>query len=164
MGWEWIVFAVVAVAAVAASAMSAYGMYQQGQTQKKVMKYNAEVAEEQAKMQKMVAADRAADIRARNRRMIAAETARASASGLALEPGTSPMAVLAYDAREGELDALRAEWSGDASARATTAEASMMRLRGRHAAEAANWQAGTTILGGVQQVGTAAMGAYGARK
>jgi hypothetical protein len=72
------------------------------------------------------------------------------------------MAVLAYDAREGELDALRAEWSGDANARATTAEASMMRMRGRHAAEAANWQAGSTILGGLGQATSTMASGYGA--
>src|SRR5262245_32862937 len=111
--WEWIIFGIVAVAAIAAASIGAYAQVQSGKAQNKIGQSNAEVAAEQAKMQKMSAASRAEDIRERNRRMIAAETARASASGIALEPGTSPMAVLAYDAREGELDALRAEWSGD---------------------------------------------------
>lgn len=162
MGWELIVFAIVAVAALAASAAGAYMQYQQGQQQKKVAKYNAENMANQAERQKQLAATRAEDIRQRNRVMLAREEAAAGASGLAAEPGTSPLAVMAYDAREGELDALRAQWYGDVNAEALTANARMQRFGGANAAYAANWGAGTTLLGGVAQAGSSGLMLYGA--
>lgn len=163
-GIDLIVYAAIAaiVISVAAAGASAYMQYQQGQQQKKVAKYNAEVMANQAERQKQLAGARAEDIRQRNRVMLAREEAAAGASGLAAEPGTSPLAVMAYDAREGELDALRAQWYGDTNAEAATANARMQRFSGANAAYAGSYGAGTTLLGGAASGTRQGLMLYGA--
>jgi Tfp pilus assembly protein PilE len=152
------VIAVVAVVAtVASTAVSAYAMYEQGQQQKKAAKAQAEMLDQQATMAKNAADARARDIRERNRRILATARANAGASGIALTAGTSPLAVLAYDAKEGELEALRAQYGGDVEAAGLSAQARMTRFAGKNAEYAANIGAGTTLISGLA---SASGGAY----
>jgi hypothetical protein len=157
-GASAVLIAMVVMMVVAAAA-SAYMQYQMGQQQKKAAKFQSQMYERQAALQKQVGQSKADDIRARNRRMLAGIEAQAGASGVEMAPGTSPLAVMAYSAREAELDALRAQWGGDASAEASFADARMARFQGRNAEYGATMGAGTTLLSGAS---SAARTYYGA--
>ncbi len=157
-GISSVVVAMVVVAVVAAAA-SAYASYAMGQQQKKAAKRNAQMMERKAALQRQVGQSRADDIRERNRQMLAANAANAAAGGTEVAPGTSPLAAMSYTAREAELDALRAEWSGDAESEASMADAGMQRFQGRVAEYGANLQAGTTLLSGVSSAGRMYTGA-----
>ncbi len=152
----------VVVGMVLAAAASSYAMYEQGQQQKKAAKYNAKVMEQRALNERRAAQAKADDIRHRNLAALSEMTAKAGASGIALAPGTSPLVALSYNARELELDALRAEWEGNVSSDATLSGASMSRWQGESAARSSNIQAGTTLLSGVSGAGqTYAKGSTG---
>jgi len=148
MGVETVAIIAV-VATVAATAVSAYAQYEQGQQAKKAAKSQTEMAEYNATLARQAGESRARDVRERNRRILATARANAGASGVALTPGTSPLAVLAYDAKEGELDALRAQYSGDVEAAGLSAQARMHRFAGKEAEHAGLVGAGTTLLSGL---------------
>jgi hypothetical protein len=156
-GASAMVVAMVVVMVMAAAA-AAYMQYQMGQQQKKAAKANAQMLERQATLKRQIGQSRAEDIRDQNRRMLAAQQANAAAGGVDIAPGTSPLAVLSYNARAAEVDALRAEWSGDADAEASTANANMARFQGRVAEYNGTVGAGTTLLSGLSSAGRTAYG------
>lgn len=158
MGTEVLLYITIALALIGA-ATSAYMTYRAGQQQRQAAKANAEMLENQAQNQANVGKARAEAIRQRNRVMLASEEAKVGASGVVNAPGTSPLEVLAYDARESEMDALFAKWSGDTGAAASFSEARIQKWRGETAARTSNIGAGTTLLSGASQAGLTYYGA-----
>lgn len=150
MGLDIATIALIGLAVtIAATAASAYMQYEKGQQEKKVAKYQARTAEQQAAYARQAAEARSRDLRERNRRIMATARANAGASGIALTAGTSPLAVLAYNAREGELDAQRAIYSGEVDASGMSGQAKLMQWSGKNAEASANAGAGTTLLSGL---------------
>jgi hypothetical protein len=153
--------AVVAIVATAASTYIAYeSSQQQASNAKKIAKYNAAVAENQATAAEQAAAADADLIRDRARRVRAAAIARVGGSGLALQG--SPLEVLAEDARQTELDALRTKHAGALRAGDARVRGTQELFYGATRAQAANYQGQGAILSGVSSIASQAY-SYGAR-
>lgn len=148
----------------AATAVSAYGKYQQGQQQRALGEYNAQVAENNARVQEMAAADalQRGQVeedaqRRRARQIMGAQRAAFAAQGGALTD-QSTAAILGDTAAFGELDALtirnnaaREAWGLRVGAANSMADAGAARFQGRAAARAGTMGAVGTILGGAAQ-------------
>ena len=133
--------------AVAAAAVSAYAAYEQGQTQQKIGKFNAKVAENAA-----LARRQAAEIERQNKReqmaaIMAASRAGAGASGAITGEG-SPLLIELADAENAKLNEARITYSGEVGARAQESEAIVQRYAGKAAARRGYIQAGASLLGG----------------
>jgi len=144
-----IIGAAVSIAATAAATYMQYEQQQQSaKAQRNASRYNAQVAENNATLSRQAGDARADDIRERTRRLQATARANAGASGIDVTPGSSPLEVLAYNARQGELDALRAEYSGEIGAQGDEATATL-RFEGANAISTGKAQGASTILAGI---------------
>lgn len=189
----WIEYAAIAAAtaAVAGSAVSAYGAIQAGQAAQSAANFNAASVQQQAQLQadtrnlqleynQQLAARQEAElrtqqareaeaIRQRGRRILGAQRAAMAKGGVELGEGT-PLAILADQAREIELQEADSAFSADLTSRrirtglqsesystamanaldSYTAErrAALIVAEGRNARTASYLQAGSSLLGG----------------
>ena len=148
MGFAAAAGIVSVVVTVAAAAASAYAQYQAGQTQGKILKYQAKAAENQAK-----AAREAADIRAKQEEkrlnMIRARArANAGASGVEVGEG-SPLLVMLENARQAQYEVDLIRYSGEVQSTAAIGESKLRMFESRTVRNAAAIGAGTTLLSGV---------------
>lgn len=150
--------AAAAVASIAAAGISAYGMYSQGQAQKKMAEYNAEVAANAAKSSQMQGQAEAERIRDRNARVAGAQRASFLSSGVTISGSASD--VMYDSALEGELDAMMAIYRGDIGANQANSQAELSRMQGRAAQSASMYNATGTLLTGVGN----SLGYYGEYK
>lgn len=148
------------VATVASTAVGVMASQQQAAQQKKIAKYNAQVAENQAFQARQAAAVRAEQSRERSRRIQSAARARAAASGVELEG--SPGFVLLDNARQAELDAQRLKYGGEVQAEGYDAQARLHRFMAPQYEQAGMIQSGTTLLTGFSQASGYAMKMYSA--
>lgn len=150
--------AIAAVVAVVGAGISAYGMYQQGQSQKKVAAYNAQLQQNSAIAARQESEAEAARLRDRANRIRGSQITAASKSGLMLSGSVNDVM---YDSSiNSELDALTAIYKGQRSANTLNSQAAITRFEGESAAETAMWGAGGTILTGTTQ----ALGYWGQSK
>lgn len=140
-----------AVLAVVGSGVSAYGMYAQGQSQKKMADYNAQVQNNNAVAARQEASFEADRIRERNTRLRGAQVAAASKSGLAISGSVGD--VMYDSALSGELDALTAIYKGDSRSGNYLSQAEMSTYSGNAAVQSSYFNSGGTILGGLGQAG-----------
>ena len=143
MAWVGIV-----AAAIAAGASVAGGLQQQEQA-----KVNAQVLEDQARVQKQAAALEADTLRRQAEAVKSRQRAAYAASGVTLEG--SPLQVLEDTAAEAELDALAIRWSGSVAEAQSRRQAAEARLAGRMAAGADPIAFGVTLGGTLSCVAAA---------
>lgn len=136
---------------LAATAVSAYGSYEQGQTQKKIGRNNAIMAEYAAQAAERQGENDAQAARRKADTLKGAQRARLAANGLDLEVGTAADVLdqtdffAATDQTTIRNNTKRAAWSA-------RAQGANFRAGGDAAAEQANLNAFGTILGGSSQV------------
>jgi len=118
----------IAIAAIGA-AVSTYGAVSAGQQQQEAADYNAKVARNQAAAAREAAAVAEADERAQTQRTLSATRARAAASGLDPNEGSSLLAEM-ETASIGELNARRIRWAGENQMKGYQAEAQLQAYQG----------------------------------
>lgn len=122
------------VLAGASTAMSVSGQIAAGKAQQAQANYNAAVAERDAVAQRQAAAAQEQIIRARAARMLSKQRALYAKAGVTME-GT-PLAVLADQAQQAELDALTARYEGEIGAQRSQSQAAGLRASGTNALRA----------------------------
>jgi len=130
---------------VAAAGFSAYASVKQGKSQAAWNKYNAQVAERNAKAAKAVAEAEAARKRRETQRLLRRQRAVYGKAGVTFEG--SPLLVMEDTAAEGELDALLIEYRGLTQKQAYRSQAETDRMRAQQAKAAGWYGAGTSLLG-----------------
>lgn len=138
---------IAAYAALAAAAVSAVSAYSQGVQQKKIMEYNAKVAENDAAAKRAQAEAMAEQKRRDTYRLMGSMRAGYAKAGVELS-GT-PLDTIEDAAMEAELDAQTILWNGKYAASQLEAQANIDRYRGSTAYANGIMSAGGSILGGV---------------
>jgi hypothetical protein len=140
-----------AVAAVIGAGVSTYGAISAGQQQQEAADYNARVARNQAAAAREAAAVAEADERAQTQRTLAATRARAAASGLDPNEGSSLLAEM-ETASIGELNARRIHWAGANQIGGYQSEAQLQAFQGAQYRRAGYLTGNTTLLTGAARV------------
>ena len=139
---------IMVAATVAAAAVSAVATMRAGSAQAEAGKYNARVAEMNAKQARDAAALEAMNIRNAGRRTQGTARARAGASGLLLDTG-SPLEVFAENAANIEREAATAIYRGEITAQGQQQRGVLERYQGSQAQSASYFTAGSTLLSGI---------------
>lgn len=143
------------MAIVAGAGISAYSSYEQGQSQKAISNYNAQVAENEAKQRAQDAQVAANAQRAQNEALKAKQRALFAKAGV-VAAGT-PLLVQAEQAATLEMSALEIERTGNMDAARLRSQAELDRMQGKSAARAGTMQAAGTVLSGVGSAGAVAI-------
>ena len=159
-GGEYAIAIASIVATIAAAGFSAYAQHQAGQQQNAAAKYNAKVAENNQIAARQAAEIKANEIRQNNRMILARARNNALSNGGELRSGTSALDILAFDANQGELSALRAQYTGEVDVLGLEAQKRMYRFQGAQAAYAGGIGATSTLLGGLGQAGAMGYNMY----
>jgi hypothetical protein len=130
--------------------VSAVGTLYTGQQQQKAAKYNEDVNKKNAETAQQQAMFDAEQIRAQNRKLLGAQRAAASASGVDPDGG-SMLDVQQDSAAQGELEALTAIYTGRGSANTSYARAALNRMEGKAARTGSYIGATQSLLGGATQ-------------
>lgn len=133
-----------AAVVVVSALVSAYGQVQQGKNEDAWAKYNAKMAERDARTAEENAKYAAAQKRRETERMLGKQRALYGKAGVTMEG--SPLIVAQNTAAEGEMDALMIERGYAIEAIRYRSEKSLFRARGSAAKRAGYWGAGTTLL------------------
>lgn len=152
------VWTAVAISVVATS-VSVYGQVQQAQQAKAIGKYNAKMAEAQAKQTEMDAAENIRRKRKENARILATQRSKYAKAGV-MEAGT-PLELMAETAGNLELDVLDYNRQQRINAQNLRQQGAMDLAMGKNAAQAGYINAGATLLQGAGQA--AGMGAMASR-
>lgn len=139
----------LAISAIAGTAMSAVGQVQAGQEQKKWSEYNAAVAARDAEASKQAAGYEAGQKRKETERLLGRQRALYGKAGVTFEG--SPLELMEETAAAGELDAMMIEREGKLRGSRYMEEAQLSRMKGRGAARAGMWGAGSSLLTGGAQ-------------
>ncbi len=143
-----------AVAAVTAASSAAYAGY----SQKKAADYNADVANNNAKMAQLQASADAALIQKRNQRLQGSQLAAMSAAGLDVD--SSSATDVMYDSKvAGELDRLTTLYKGKVASTNYNAQAAGYRQEGKNALAAGYMNAGSSLIGGAANMASMSAGA-----
>lgn len=137
---------VAIIAALASTAVGVTSAIMQGEAAEDAAKYNAAVAENDARAAAEQSQYEAQRIRERNRRILATQRASQASSGLALTGSFEDVQL--DSAIQGEMDALAAIYTGQINAGSAEARAQLARLEGRNAKRAGYMKAGGTLIGG----------------
>lgn len=137
------------------TAVSVYGQVQQAQTAKAMGKYNAKLAENQARQTEMDAAENIRRKRKENKRLIATQRSRYAKAGV-LEEGT-PLELLAETAGNLEMETLDYARQQRQAAAGLRAQGAADLAMGANQARAAYIGAGSSLLSGA---GNMAMAGY----
>lgn len=138
---------VAAILAIIGAVVGAAGAVYSGQQQQKAAKYNADVNQKNAEQARQQAMFDAEQTRAQNRKLLGAQRAAASASGL--DPDSGSMLDVQQDsAIQGELEALTNIYTGRTSANASLAKARLNRMEGNAAVTSSYFSAGASLLSG----------------
>mgnify|MGYP006982876099 CR=1 FL=1 len=151
---------IVAAAATAVGAgVSAYSSYQSGQATKRLMDYNAKLANQDAMVRERDGRILANAQRDQNRRLLAKQRALYGAAGVDMT-GT-PLLVEAEQAGQLEMAALEVERTASIEAGRYRQQAVIDRMQGKQAAIAGGLNAAGTILQGAgQAAGYAGQASY----
>lgn len=142
MGWELIVFAVVAAVS---AAVSAVGVGTQYKAAKDTAKYNEQVSKQNAKTAGEQALYDAEQTRAKNRRILGAQRAAYSASGVDADSATA-LDVQQDTAIQGEMDALTAIYTGKLAATGHNSQATLRRMEAGQAGRTGNIAVAGSLL------------------
>ncbi len=148
----------VTVTAVGAG-ISAYGQYQSGKAQQDMANYNAKLAENEAIATQQLAHAETERMNRDKLRLMSAQRAGYAKSGAVMTEGT-PLLLMAEQAAEMELDMITNQRNRALQARALRSQATLDRYSGKVANYAGKVGAGTTVLGAVGGVASAAGMAY----
>lgn len=138
------------IAVLGLGTVAALGSVAQGQQQKKLMDYNARVAENEGIAARQAAEYEETRQRRESERFKSTMRARIAGSGVVAEG--SPLLALAETAEQSELDALTIRRSGTAAAARANAQAAADRYTGRMYQTAGYFGAGTALLKGATQI------------
>ena len=156
MGLEVIAIASIA-ASLAGAGISAYGSYQQGKAQEEMGKYNAKNAELAAASEADTAAQNSIRMRQQSQRQLSAIRARMASGGVRQDTGSS-LDVLGEASSSLELQALDMFRESRAKQTAYQNQAGMEIWQGNQAMSAAKIAAGSSLIKGVGQAGSNAVG------
>jgi hypothetical protein len=140
----------MAIFAVIAAIASAVGQKAQADSQNAAARYNTAVNKNNAETAAQQTQFDAEQIRDRNKRVLGAQRAAYSASGVDPDSATA-IDVRNDSAQQGEMDALIAIYTGQTSANANIARARLNELEGKNAQSAGRWGVATSLLGGATQ-------------
>lgn len=140
---------IAASAAVVGSGVAAYSSYEAGKSQDALMKYNADLATQDAAVRERDGRILANAQREQNRRLLARGRALYAKGGVAMS-GT-PLLVEAEQAGQLEMAALEVERTASIDAGRLRSQAVVDRMQGRIARRAGTMQAVGTILQGSGQ-------------
>ncbi|PCI27428.1 hypothetical protein COB52_04810 [Candidatus Kaiserbacteria bacterium] len=148
----------IAVAAISmvGSMMEARAQKQAGKSAQKVANYNAQLTDNQAKVEEDKAKYEAVRVRRKNRLALAQAQVNIGASGL--QAVGTPMDVMFDDVQQLELDALAVEWSGEVNSDILKAKAVGQRYEGAVAKSNADAQATGTLISGAASATSTAFG------
>ena len=160
MGLEIATIAYLSLAAsVAGGGMAAYNSYEQGQAQKKLNNFNAQVMDQAARDKDRDALILANAQRARNEKLMGKQRALYAKSGVSFDTGT-PLMVQAEQAGQLEMAALEIETTASNEAARMRQQAVVDRMTGAAAGRAGTLGATSTILSTAGSVGST----YGKQK
>lgn len=145
MALETIAIAVTVASAAASAATSIV----QGEAAEDAAKYNAAVAENDARAIAEQSQYEAQRVRERNRRILASQRAGQAKSGLAMSGSFQDVQL--DSAIQGEMDALAAIYTGQINSGSAKARAELARLEGRNAKRSGYMSAGASLLSGGAQ-------------
>lgn len=159
---ETAAIAVPMISSLASAGASVAGGLQSGAAgaaNRQIAEYQAQRLEQNAQMERDMAAADAADMRVENRKGLGSIRAQAGASGLVVEDG-SPLEALMDSAAAGELNVQRRLWQGEVKARGLLTDANAARVggilaqeRGNSAQTAGFIQGGSSLLTAGSQAG-----------
>ena len=136
----------IAVAVVVVGgALTAYSQHESGQAAKATTKYNAKLAENEAKAKEQQAHVESRQMQKQKERLLAAQRAGFAKGGAVITEGT-PLLLMAEQAGEAELDILNQQRNRAMEATSLKSEATLQKYQGKQAARAANIQAAGTVL------------------
>jgi hypothetical protein len=144
-----------AIAAVASTAIGAYSAYSQGQSQREMANYNAQMAQLQGQREQEAAAAKAELYQQDAKRRLATMRASYLASGVSME-GT-PLLTLMESAQEAAKNEVRIRRQGEMASWGLLSEANLAKMQGRSAYTQGLFGAGSSLLGGAAR----AYGIYG---
>lgn len=127
------------------AAVTAVGAIQQAQAAKKAANYNAQLADENAKIARQQGDSHAAQIRRQSVLGLGDMRASFAANGVSLEG--SALDVMADSAYQYELDKQNARYNAELKARGYSNEAQLQRARGESAMTAGYLKAGSSLIG-----------------
>lgn len=130
--------------------VTAAGAMQQGQQEQQAYNYQADVQEQQAKEERVVAATNEANFIEEQRRNMARRRALLGASGVESSSG-SPLLVSEDFAGETALQALRIRRGGEVRATRLEQQAELSRFSGQSARQGGRLRAGASLLTGFGQ-------------
>lgn len=147
-GWAASTTAIIAaVVAAAGAATSAVGTYASGQVRKQSEKYNAQVAQNNARLAQEQAAADAQRIREKGRRIMGAQRAALASAGV--DPDAGSAVDIGYDSSvQNELDALTALYKGNVAASGSIAQSQLDTYAAKAAGIGGALGAGGTLLSG----------------
>ncbi|MGH8702050.1 MAG: hypothetical protein ACREVR_12880 [Burkholderiales bacterium] len=150
----------MAVIAIAAAAVSAYGAIQQGQAAKQQARFNADVADQNAKAARANSVMQQQQQQRETYKRLGAIRANQGASGGTMEG--SALDVLGETAAQSELEKQNIAYRGELQARGHTNTATLDLMQGKQAEKSANIQAAGTLLQAAGRTsGTASGTAFG---
>ena len=137
-----------AIPAIVGVAMSAYAAYAQGQTQKDIYNYDAQVATQQARAAQVSGEEKSRQLSEQKRKMVGAQTAAFGGAGVDPGQGT-PLEVMANTYSSYERDIQTTGYNTDTAVKQDISQADIYRYAAGRAGMAGDIGAGTAILGGV---------------
>jgi len=135
---------IAAIAGLASAAVGTVSSIAAGQAQANAAEYSADVAQQQAERERLIAERESKDYRRRQSRLLATSKARRAASGVTHQ--ASPPLVDEATAAEIELGAQDILSGGAATAYGYRQQAALSRSRGRSARTGSYLSAGSTLL------------------
>ena len=145
-----------AIAAIAMQAVgtgvSAYGQYQAGAAEESAARYNARVLQREAQAREQKSLLESKQQAEEANRLQSTMRARLGASGAVTTEG-APLAALAEQARQSELENLLIGYGGQTEAQQLRSQARQTRYAGKIAGQAGSLQSMTTLLSGFGGMG-----------
>lgn len=136
------------------------GQLGQADTYSRLADIDTQAVNEQGDLAKQLGFEQAKDIRKQGSLLLHEQTATVGASGLVAGTG-SALLVANETARNVELDALTSEYEGMREKKLADRQAALIQYDKRLTKRNASMQAFGTVLGGLTQAGSSALGAMG---
>lgn len=136
------------------------GQLWQADTYSRLADIDTQAVNEQGDLAKQLGFEQAKEIRRQGTQLLHEQTATVASSGLVANTG-SALLVANETARNIELDALTSEYEGMREKKLTDRQAALIQYDKRLTKRNASMQAFGTILGGITQAGSSAVGMMG---
>lgn len=136
---------VAAIAAVTGGVISAVGQQKEGKAQKKALKHNAFIAQQNSDLIKKQTEQELHKAKTRRRRLLARQIAVAAASGRDISGG-SPLAVIEASERAGILDEKIIDFNSDVARSGFSQQAGILTKQGKQIQSATKLGSYSTLL------------------